>query len=157
MAAATEKAPNKSKFITDYLNKTPTANAAEVNAAWTAAGRTGSISVTLVQKLRAELGLVGNRPRGRRGPRRGRGRAATNGKSSASAKATTIARSYENSGGVPGPLTLRHRALDKNSVLVELEANLDHLIYKLIELDDLPEVQDALRRARRIVVRSHRS
>src|SRR4051812_37031348 len=64
MATATEKKPNKTTFITEYLRKNPTANAKAVNEAWTKAGQKGTISTTLVQKVRKEEGLTGNlRPR----------------------------------------------------------------------------------------------
>src|ERR1035441_2370420 len=51
---------NKSEFAKDVLTKNPHANATAVNDAWTKGGRDGQISATLVNKLRATMGLTGN-------------------------------------------------------------------------------------------------
>ena len=52
--------PGKTMFVKEFLNDHPKANFNDVNDAWTAAGFEGTISRTLVDKMRASLGLTGN-------------------------------------------------------------------------------------------------
>ena len=58
--------PGKTSFVKEFLQENPHGNAAAVNEAWAAAGIDGTISPTLVNKMRASLGLTGNL-RGNRG------------------------------------------------------------------------------------------
>ena len=55
--------PGKTSFVKEFLNDHPQGNVTDVNEAWKAAGFTGTISRTLVDKMRASLGLTGNRTR----------------------------------------------------------------------------------------------
>src|SRR4051794_13524364 len=50
----------KTPFVKEFLNDHPDGNVKAVNAAWTESGFEGSISGTLVNKMRSELGLTGN-------------------------------------------------------------------------------------------------
>ena len=52
--------PGKTRFVKEFLHDNPEGNVKAVNEAWTAAGFDGSISATLVNKMRAALGLTGN-------------------------------------------------------------------------------------------------
>jgi hypothetical protein len=54
----------KTGFVKEFLNDHPEANTRAVNAAWAAAGFKGTISPTLVTKMRSQLGLTGNIPKG---------------------------------------------------------------------------------------------
>ena len=58
--ATTARKTTKSAFLTGFLQKNPTANQDVVNEAWMKAGYTGSVSRSLVGKLRTDLGLSGN-------------------------------------------------------------------------------------------------
>jgi hypothetical protein len=60
MATATTRGLGKTGFVKEVLNDNPQANAKAVNEAWTAAGFGGTISPTLVTKMRSEMGLTGN-------------------------------------------------------------------------------------------------
>jgi hypothetical protein len=60
MATATETKTTKTAFVTDFLKENPTANPAVVNHAWAKAGNDGTVSPSLVTKLRSDLGLSGN-------------------------------------------------------------------------------------------------
>src|SRR5438105_1081151 len=64
MATATARRLGKTGFVKEYLNDNPQANARAVNEAWNEAGFDGTISNTLVTRLRSELGLTGNIPKG---------------------------------------------------------------------------------------------
>jgi murein DD-endopeptidase MepM/ murein hydrolase activator NlpD len=66
MAIATTRDQSKSGFIKQVLLENPYANVKAVNEAWRDAGKEGSISPALVNKLRYEAGLAGNlRDRGK--------------------------------------------------------------------------------------------
>jgi hypothetical protein len=158
MVAATDKNPSKTDFATQLLQRNAKANVRLVNEAWKAAGHDGEISVSLVQKIRSDLGLTGNL-RGRskkakrdgvgeglrrklkdRGPKRANGRSRTQGNGMHSAS-------------LPARKPLLN---DPEWVLDDVEGELDRLIFKLMGIGGMEEVEDALRRVRRlVVVRSH--
>ena len=134
MPAKVTRSQGKSMFVKEVLNDNPLANAAAVNAAWRAAGMSGGISATLVTNIRSRMGLGGN-PGGRRrrsikttGTRRGRPHIQV--------------RAGENG---TGPVKARGRKSD----LMDLEVEIDRLLMKVVEIGTLPEVEDALRKARR--------
>src|SRR6516165_5502263 len=58
--ATTTRNLGKTGFAKEVLNDNPLANAKAVNEAWKAAGFEGTISPTLVTKMRSEMGLTGN-------------------------------------------------------------------------------------------------
>src|SRR4051812_5963581 len=61
---AAVKNEGKSGFARDVLARDSTANAEAINAAWKEAGQEGTITDSLVQKIRSEMRLSGNlRPR----------------------------------------------------------------------------------------------
>ena len=51
---------DKTKFVNEFLAKNPQGNLRTVNEAWTAEGMRGTISKSVVDKIRAKLGLTGN-------------------------------------------------------------------------------------------------
>src|SRR5438874_13757094 len=72
MPATATRNPGKTMFVKEVLHDNRLANTEAVNDAWKAAGMEGSISATLVNKMRSQMGLTGNL----RGGRRRRARAA---------------------------------------------------------------------------------
>ena len=128
MPAASTRNQGKSQFVKDVLNNDPRANTAAVNEAWRAAGRTGSVSSGLVNNLRFRMGLSGNlRRRRTTGRRRGRRTVQVQGRANESTPATTRRRSSE---------------------LMGLELEIDRLRRKVVEIGQLPDVEDGLRSAR---------
>jgi hypothetical protein len=125
-------------FVKEVLNDDPQANHRAVNAAWRAAGMSGSISPTLVSRVRSRLGLVGNSRGGRRksakatGARRGRPPGSANARAEAAATASPLQQSR----------------VRKNS-LMDLEVEIDRLLMKVAAIGTLPEVEDSLRKTRR--------
>ena len=85
MASATIRDQSKSGFIKQVLCENPYANVKAVNEAWREAGREGSISPALVNKMRSEAGLAGNL--------RGKGKAQVAAKTEAPQSTGTMARS----------------------------------------------------------------
>jgi hypothetical protein len=60
MPTATTRNLGKTAFVKEFLNDNPLANTRAVNEAWKAEGFEGTISHTLVTKVRSQLGLTGN-------------------------------------------------------------------------------------------------
>jgi hypothetical protein len=118
----------KSMFVKEHLNDHPDANHRAVDEAWRAAGMSGSISPTLVSRVRSRMGLAGKRGGG--------------GRRGTTAKATPTRAGRVASAPMP---TDRGR---KNH-LMDLEVEIDRLLMKVAEIGTLPEVEDSLRRTRR--------
>ena len=51
----------KTAFVEKYFASNPDGNLETVNKAWTAAGNAGSVSESLVGKIRSRLGLTGKK------------------------------------------------------------------------------------------------
>jgi hypothetical protein len=147
----------KSAFLEKFLPGHRDANLEAVNKAWTAAGNDGTISDSLFGKLRSRLGLTGKKavdePRPTETP--------TKATSKAPAKTRkVVAKPVEQSppvaNGSHAPSGIIAEAGDHDDdILDELEEGIDELIHRLRELGDRPDVVKALRRARRLLVRSH--
>jgi len=134
MTVSTMQNQGKSMFIKEVLNDDPEANHQAVNVRWREAGMSGSISPTLVSRIRSRLGLTGNT--------RGRGRK--------NAKATGTRRGQP-AGPAPaaaGAMT-PHRARGRTNSLMDLEVEIDRLLMKVAAIGTLPEVEDSLRKTRR--------
>jgi hypothetical protein len=130
MATRTKKAPNKSAFVRDFLQRDPKANRKAVEEAWLASGHEGVISSALVSHLRSKLGLT----------RKKRERGA---KSRAS-------------GTMAEPILERKpRSAGRDKALDEIEGDLDRLIFRLIALGGMETIEDELRKVRRLLYRSY--
>jgi hypothetical protein len=132
-------AQGKSQFIKELLVDNPQATYRVVNEAWSDAGMEGTISETLVSRVRSGLGLAGNVPKGRA--------------PGATTKAATTAAARAKAER-PEP---RPRQGDRDRLLTEVEGDLDRLIFKLMDVGGLDRIEEELRRVRRQVVRSHQS
>jgi hypothetical protein len=152
MPATARRNQGKTEFVREVLTKNPHANATVVRDEWTATGHSGSISQTLVNKQRSLMGLAGNlkggRPKssesaGAKAPYTGkkRGRkpksASLNGHGS-----TGDARSF----GEP-----RARVGGRPAQLSQLEADIDRLLFRVMSLGGLENIEDSLRRTRRLL------
>jgi hypothetical protein len=118
-----------------------------VNDAWQASGKKGSISGTLVNKMRSQLGLTGNL-RGR--PRKPRDQSADG----AAATGRRRRRRPKVEAAVGGPanrVETRGRKSARSKALVELEAEIDRLLFKVMGMGSMTELEDGLREARRLV------
>jgi hypothetical protein len=141
MAPTKAKGPNKSEFIRQLLRRDRETNVKTVNAAWKKAGQTGTISNPLFFQVKARaIGTSAN------GPANG----ATADKATPpkpTAKTTQHARQHASERSVSGG--------SKGGVLDDLEGEIDGLIFKLMGVGGLSEVEEALRRVRRMIVRHH--
>ena len=131
--------PGKTTFLKEFLHDNPQGNVKGANEAWQAAGYDGTISTALVYKARASLGLTGN----------------LSGKTNKSkAKATFTGKKLGRPRKEPtAPVTgqPRGRKSNRSLALNELEADIDRLIFKVMGVGDLAEIETALREARRLV------
>ncbi len=125
--------PGKSMFVKEYLNDHPQGNVRAINEAWRAAGFKGTISKTVIFKVKASLGLTGNTEKSKA--------TATSTKRVTPRKVPTAAVNVQprNSDGA------------HTVVLNELEADIDRLLFKVMAIGNLTEIEDTLRRARRLL------
>ena len=121
-------------FVKEYLNDHPLGNFAAVNKAWATAGFEGTISQTVVDKVRASLGLTGNI----------RQNVTKSEPSTASKKPIQLPKNATT------PVAKQPRGV-KSIDLDEMEADIDRLIFKAMAVGDLTEIEDTLRRARRLL------
>ncbi|APW59292.1 hypothetical protein [Paludisphaera borealis] len=163
MPATVARDQGKSTFIKQTLFDDQYANSAKINELWTESGRDGSISTTLVNKMRSEMGLTGNL-RGVRGttkrsapaeakrPYTGkkRGRKPKSALATVAANATEDASASARIGLTASAFRGRNARLNR---LVDVEADIDRLLFKVMGLDGLSEVEDTLRQARRLLYR----
>jgi len=142
--------PSKSAFVVEVLGREPEANVAAVNRAWSASGNAGTISASVFFKVKRELG----QPR-----RRTLGESASAGASGADhtvegGDAPPVSNGQETSiattnRAVTAPIGDRERLVD------DVEAGIDDLIFTLKANGGMPEVEAALRAARRLMTRSN--
>jgi hypothetical protein len=150
MPTAVARDQGKSAFVKQVLFEDQYANAAKINDLWAASGQDGSISTSLVNKLRSDLELTGNL-RGRRGESAGAGKKAASGKKRGRPrKAAAAAAAPDAPAAAPA---YRGRNARQNR-LVDIEADIDRLLFKIMGVDGLSDVEDSLRRVRRTVSRA---
>jgi hypothetical protein len=130
----TASTPGKTMFVKEFLNDHPQGNVDAVNKAWKTAGFDGSISPTLVNEMRASLGLTGNL----RGTTKKSTTSTTGKKRGKPSMVTTAAVNVQIRG-------------NRSTVLEDMEADIDRLIFKAMAIGDLTEIEDSLRRARRLL------
>jgi hypothetical protein len=144
----------KTSFVKEVLFDDPYANAAAVNQAWITAGMDGTISSTLVNKMRSELGLTGNlrsRPTQTEGIATEK-RAYTGKKRGRKPKRTTSATNEAST-----RVETRGRKSARSEALVAVEAQIDRLIFMVMEIGGLTAVESALRESRRRLYRAFAS
>jgi hypothetical protein len=160
MPKATTRNQGKTEFAAEFLGKNPRANANAVIEAWKSEGRDGTISATLVNKLRSSLGLVGNirssdkkntepsaiEKRPYTGKKRGRK------PKNLSTPSVNLAPMHANGRTAEYPVHKvgrRAKASLRNGALEELDADIDRLLFKVMGLGGLPAIEETLRKARR--------
>jgi hypothetical protein len=150
----TTTTPGKTSFVKQFLKDHPTANSRAVNEAWTAGGMQGTISRTLVNKTRIKLTGKGLGKARTPAPKKTRAPVAVTGNSRVKptvtglkpTKVTPINR--KPAGQPPGTKT------DRTNGLLEVETAIDRLIFTVMGIGNLSDVETALREARRAVYRA---
>jgi hypothetical protein len=146
MPATVKRNQGKTMFVKEVLHDNPRANARAVNDEWQAAGMEGQISATLVSKMRARMGLAGNL----RGTRAKGAKFATSANAGLSGAPKRRGRppkdaASASNGIAPSP------SRGKKNTLGTLEIEFDRLLLKVVEFGSLPDVETALRKARRLL------
>jgi hypothetical protein len=162
MATATARTVGKTEFVKEVLGKNPHANPTAVNEKWKSAGQDGTISATLVNKLRSSMGLAGNlRPtpntktRSRsveKRPPSGKKRGET--LKSISSETVPLAASRANGKKTDQAAMQNERRAKVNSQhgsLEELECDIDRLLFKVMELGGLTAIEESVRQTRRLL------
>ena len=144
----TATTPGKTSFVNEFLNDHPEGNVRAVNEAWQAAGMKGTISKSVVDKTRALLGLTGNLS-GKTTQKATRVKAPT-GKPRGRKPKVTTSETRASSIEVEAP----GRVSARTTILLAVETEIDRLIFTVMGLGDLPEIETALRDARRKVYRA---
>jgi hypothetical protein len=163
MPKTATRSEGKTEFVAEILGENPRANATFVNEAWKSAGRDGTISATLVNKLRSSLGLSGNarsssengtesaeqEKRPYTGKKRGRK------PKHLAAQSVILAPMYTNGANVEHSVRRRRNASLRRGVLAELDADIDRLLFKVMAVGGLPAIEETLRHARRQLYRAY--
>ena len=159
MATEVSQESGKSAFVRETLAKNPKANPKVVNLAWKAAGNRDPISSSLVHKVRSTMGLTGNLR-----AKAGAGKAAGAAKPPVSAEPKRRGRPPKSSltatpaNGVSTTVSAKkvHAPVSGGRVLEELEGQVDLLVFKIMGVGGLRDVEEALRKARRLLILAQR-
>ena len=130
----------KTAFVTKHLRSDPGASDEAINEAWATAGNEGGISGSLLYKIRAKQGLTGKK--GAKG--RGAGKKFR-------AKGARVGRTAEPVAVMPKPVNGR---TGRGRVLAEVEGDIDRLLFRLMGAGGMEEIEDELRKVRRLLYRS---
>ena len=153
MATVIPRNQGKTEFVRTVLKNDPRANAKAVKDKWVESGHDGTISETLVNKMRSEMGLAGNlrggRPKGSKsaasekpkytGKKRGR-------KPKSAQVVSPSALGNGRSAEEPRP-----KSGGRHNQLAALEADIDVLLFKVMNLGGLEEIENSLRKTRRLL------
>jgi len=152
VATSTGRNQGKTEFVEQFLGENPQGNVTAVNEAWKSSGKKGSISGTLINKTRSRLGLTGNL----------RGRP----KKSAKASGTPVTgkrRGLKPKAAEAGPslsttrVETRGRKSGRSKAMNELEAEIDRLLFKVMGMGQMTEIEEGLREARRLLYAAQNS
>lgn len=151
MATATGAERSKTAFVEEFLKDHRDADAAAVNSAWNSFGREGTISTSLIGRIRRSLGLA----------RRRSGKKAKVAEGTPAATTSAATRKGGTKAATRGPVMasageVLTRTSDRNQMLIALERDFDRLLFNVIELEGMTEVEEFIRSARRVVSREIR-
>ncbi len=134
--------PNKSDFVRDYLQEHPGAKERDVIVAWQAAGHADKISPSLFYKVKNTQAAISKSQ-----AKASQAKAAAKGTGRSAKPKAPVASETE-------AKPTRTKAV-ASTVFEDVEADIDRLLFKIMGTEGLNEVEDALRRVRRLVVRKH--
>jgi hypothetical protein len=165
----TPKGPTRAEFLRDLFQKNPKVNEQEANAAWREAGNEGTISKNTLYNYRSEFKKQSALGRGvdEATPQNFTVRSRSNSRGTRSRKTTGPVEQAVVQGDKKDAVAepeLRSKpevgrkpaqTEDQGRVLDDVEAGIDDLIFKLKEIGGRTDVLEALRKARRVLARSH--
>ena len=106
-------------------------------------------------ELRSRLGLTGKKAVEESKPVEASGKAKSKAPAKSKKPAKLVEQAPASSNGSHGPLVASTATGHDDDILDELEEGIDDLIQKIRELGGKPEVVKALKRVRRLLLRSH--
>ncbi len=154
MPATEWRNQGKTAFVREVLTRNPYANAQVVREEWAKAGNEGTISQALVNKQRSSMGLAGNITRG------GRPKGSASGDAEARPYTGKRRGRKPKSAGLNGHEALgdgrsiegpRATAGGRSAQLTQIEADIDRLLFRVMDLGGLEDIEDSLRRTRRLL------
>jgi len=145
-----DKGPSKSAFVGEVLGREPEANLKAVNRAWSEAGHDGSISPSVFYKIKLERGVTGGGTTS--APVKSKPGSASEGPGVGQATVEARPKLY---GETVLPPVSGSESGDRERVLDRVEDGIDDLIIELKRLGGMEEALEAMRKVRRVVVRSH--
>jgi hypothetical protein len=153
MPTATKRNQGKTEFVREVLTKNPHANAQVVREEWSAKGHSGSISQTLVNKQRSLMGLAGNLKGGRpkRSDSAGGTKAPYTGKKRGRKPKSASVNGHASTGDSRPFGASKARVGGRSVQLSQIEADLDRLLFRVMSLGGLENIEDSLRRTRRLL------
>jgi hypothetical protein len=160
MATASGTGQGKTSFVEEFLKDHEDADLAAVNAAWRSFGREGTISESLFGKTRRSLGLTGKRD-GKQAKPAGVTLDATPRAAARKVGKRSPAPRQVGASAEEMPTRQDRRAVaastsrsgDRNQMLIALEKDLDRLLFGVLEMESMTEVEEFIRSARRVVSR----
>ena len=169
MATVITPSLGKTEFVRDHMKANPKCNVGSINEAWQAGKNEGSISESLIHKVRAEF-KHGTKNAGRKAVKKGSVKTVKTAPKRRVIMPTTPALQALMSKSRPKNPSLtnvKHAVSvapspyktsstdDRSRVLDRIEAEIDEVIFILMGLGGFAEVESALRAARRLLTRSH--
>jgi hypothetical protein len=162
MTANRIRGQGKLDFVRKILEQNRDANEKIVNQAWQEAGNEGKISRSAVGKVRALMGLTSERRTTRKEAETATGRAKMTRSRAKAAKSRDEAPASGN--GAAASTAVSHEQPAESSdltatsevragVLDELESDLDRVLFRVMSIGNMPEVERLIRYCRRIVIR----
>jgi hypothetical protein len=162
MAMVKEKSKGKSMFLKEFFVDHPDARKDEIVEAWQAEGNEGTISDSLIHKVRSKQGLTGknrSKAKAKASQSVGAGKRLSGTPQSQTRGTGTKAavRTVANADGRNAAKSVKPRRAgdDQTRVLIRLESQIDDLLHDARTAGGLSEFEEAIRTARRILVRSH--
>lgn len=153
--ATAGKTQKKSEFLQDLLRSNSNASEKDAVAAWQQAGNEGTISPSSI--FTAKRKLAGGSAAPASAEEKPRRKPSSKGPKGKRKSEPVRAASGESNGQSSAPGTAkasRDEAQDRSRKLDAVEGGIDDLIYTLKEMGGAPEVEEALRAARRLLYRS---
>lgn len=153
MPATARRDQGKTKFIREVLSKNAHANAQKVNDEWKASGHSGTISQTLVTKQRSLMGLAGNLKGGRpkRSESAGAEKAPYTGKKRGRPPKSASLNGHEAAENGRTAGESRAKVGGRPSQMSQIEADIDRLLFRVMSLGGLENIEDSLRRTRHLL------
>ena len=156
------KGPSRTAFVEELLGREAGANLKQVNEAWASAGHEGQISPSIYYKVKRERGGTDEpspiASKAEPGPSLSQAKSLPRTpKADQAAGPSEAASSPAHRQTAPSnpTTTTANRADGHGRELHEIEGEIDELMFRLKGLGHFAEVQEALRAARRLLVRSH--